>query len=210
MGIGYYETRLQVRDPHGAMDTLSRKIHVPNGANITGLYWDNRGDPYETYGTVSIGDQWWFSKNVSLHDTTAVSQYFYLNEWKSFYEYGNLYNNFSLINVCPQGWRIPAQDDWEKLFANYPEDKLYEALMPGGVSDFGAIIGGMGIGDKIEDVIYSGIDRRGYYWTTTKPAGGESNSTWVVTFDKPSGKVLRGFTDVKDRLFSVRCVKEAN
>lgn len=207
---GVFRALLQVRDPLGETDTLSRVIHVSNGTNLTGLYSDNRGDPPQTYGTVLIGDQWWFTRNMCLHDTSAVKQFYYNNQWEPYFIYGNLYLKGYVGGLCPPGWRVPTKDDWEKLFSNYPEDRLYEALMPGGESDFGAILGGMGIGTRIEEAVYSGLDKQGYYWTTSKPMGGESNSTWVITFDKPSGKVLKGFTVETARLYSARCVKDAN
>ena len=147
---------------------------------------------------------------MAIHDTTKYYQFFYNNDWPLYFTYGNLYLKGYTIGICPSGWRLPTREDWEKLFSNYPESELYEALMPGGESDFGVNLSGMGTGTRVEDAIYQGIDRQGYYWSSTKPAGGSSPSTWIVTFDKPGAKVLRGFSDENKKLYAVRCVKDAD
>ncbi|MCX6223818.1 MAG: hypothetical protein NTV01_03565 [Bacteroidia bacterium] len=211
---GIYETMLQVQDPHGGLGTCSKVIRISTGTNQTGIYNDTRGELYESYGTVLIGEQWWFTRNMSIHDTTRHYQFYYNYDWKLYLDYGNLYlqryyvSNF-LANICPSGWRVSSREDWNKLFSNYPADQLYEALMPGGVSDFSAVLGGMGIGSSVGDSQYQGLDRFGYYWTTTKPQGASSPSTWIITFDKTKRQVLNGYYDQTLKQYSVRCVKDA-
>jgi len=207
---GIFKTLLQVKDPLGEQDTISKIIHISTGTNKTDIYLDKRGTNYEYYGTVLIGDQWWFSRNMCIHDTSGYRQYFYNNDWPAYFDYGNLYLSGFLANICPAGWRLPSREDWNKLFSNYPEDQLYEALMPGGESDFGANLGGMGTGFAVSTAKYQGIDRYGYYWTTTKPMGSSSSSIWIITFDKPNRQVLRGYNDETLKQYSVRCVKDAN
>lgn len=207
---GTFKTLLQVKDPLGEQDTISKIIHISTGTNKTDIYNDKRGTHYEYYGTVLIGDQWWFTRNMCIHDTTGYRQYFYNNDWPAYFDYGNLYLSGYLTNICPAGWRLPSREDWNKLFSNYPEDQLYEALMPGGESDFGANLGGMGTGFDVTTATFQGIDRYGYYWTTTKPVGYESPSVWIINFDKPKRQVLKGYDDETLKQFSVRCVKDAN
>ncbi|TSA35806.1 MAG: hypothetical protein D4R64_09000 [Porphyromonadaceae bacterium] len=207
---GTYKTLLQVKDPHGGQDTCSKVIQISHGTNQTGIYQDKRGTNYESYGTVLIGDQWWFTRNMSVHDTLKYRQYFYNYDWHIYYDYGNLYLQQYLTNICPPGWRVPSREDWNKLFSNYPADQLYEALMPGGESDFSAILGGMGTGSQANTAEYQGIYRYGYYWSTTKPLGSSSPSVWVITFDKPKRQVLKGYYDETLKQYSVRCVKDAN
>jgi uncharacterized protein (TIGR02145 family) len=205
---GMYHTMVQVKDQLGEQDTCSKVFYVSNGTNETGILLDNRGVGYEYYGTVLIGDQWWFTRNMSVHDTVRFFQFFYDYDWWSYFDYGNLYLKFYVTNICPNGWRVPSREDWDKLFSNYPEDQLYEALMPGGESDFSATLAGMGTGTMVKNSTYQGIDRYGYYWTTTKPLGASSPSTWVINFDKLGRQVSKGYYDEKEKQYSVRCVKD--
>ncbi|MDD4644782.1 MAG: FISUMP domain-containing protein, partial [Bacteroidales bacterium] len=186
---------------------------VSTGTNSTGILEDKRGRNYEYYGTVLIGDQWWLTRNLCIQDTVKHYQFFYNSDWWKYYDYGNLYlDNYQgtniLANICPEGWRIPSSDDWNKLFAHYPEDRLYEALMPGGESDFSATLGGTGTGDRPKDSEYRGLDNYGYYWTTTKPMDQSAISTWIIIFDKSHQKVLKGYMDATQKQYSVRCVKD--
>ncbi len=200
---GTYNTTLEVKDPHGDSGTFSKTIYISHGTNQTGIYNDTRGINYESYGTVLIGDQWWMTRNMSVHDSVRTYQHYYNIRYEFYYDYGNLYEQRYLPNVCPPGWRIPSREDWDKLLANYPDDQRYDALMPGGISDFSACLGGMGLYSK-----YQGIDRYGYYWSTTKPMSSGSVSIWIITFDKPAKQVLRGYYDETGKQYSVRCLKD--
>ncbi|MFA6129034.1 MAG: PKD domain-containing protein [Bacteroidales bacterium] len=205
---GTYHISLVAKDQLGEQDTCTRVIHVSNGLNETGLYQDRRGDSWEYYGTVHIGNQWWFTRNMSIHDTLHYNQFYYNNSWANYYDYGNLYGSGSIAYICPPGWRLPSKEDWDKLFANYPEDRLFDALMPGGESDFGLVLGGSGKGTTIVDIKYQGIDQYAGYWTLTKPAGAGSTSLWMIEFDLANRKILKGYNSPEKRKLSVRCVKD--
>ena len=87
------------------------------------------------YNTISIGTQTWtrenlkttrFSNGDEIPTTTSAVN----NNWMSLYQwyydddtanintYGRLYSWIAVYderNVCPAGWRVPANSDWEKL-----------------------------------------------------------------------------------------------
>lgn len=205
---GTFRALLLVQDPHGGQDTCSAVVYISTGSNKTGIYTDTRGYIYQSYGTVLIGDQWWFTRNMTTQDTAEYYKEPVINDWPTYFYYGDLYN-YPAGNLCPPGWRVPTSADWNKLFSNYPEEELFEALTPGGASDFGALFGGMGIGVKATTAVYNGIERYGYYWSVTKPAGADAVSIWTVTFDKPEGKVIRGYNLAEKKMYSVRCMKDA-
>jgi uncharacterized protein (TIGR02145 family) len=207
---GTYKTTVEVKDPLGERDTCSKMIYVSRGSNETGTYLDKRGAGWEYYGTVKIGDQWWFTRNVCVHDTLNYFQFFYDNSWPLYYDYGNLYLLDYTSRICPDGWRVPSKNDWDNLFSNYPEEVLFDALMPGGESDFGATLGGMGTGRKADIAVYQNIDQNGHYWSTSKPLFGDSPSIWTIEFDRHNRTVLKGFVTATGKLFSVRCIKDAD
>ncbi len=204
---GVYKATLLLTDPPGDTDTCSITIHISNGTNLTGICEDSHGLNYEYYGTVLIGDQWWFSKNVCFGDTALWYRYPVTNNWPAYFEYGHLYSLGGTGNCCPPGWRVPTRQDWEKLFANYPEEKLYEALMPGGESDFGATLGGKGNGMTALSAVYSGKDKYGDYWSVSHPTA-TTLTHWMVSFDSKNERVTWGFNASGNLLQALRCVKE--
>jgi uncharacterized protein (TIGR02145 family) len=208
---GIFNTTMEVTDPGGLTSTFSKVISISSGTNETGMILDHRGLSYEYYGTVLIGDLWWFSRSLTVQDQSeSVSvydeQYYNNNPDGPFRDYGCLYAYRKLPILCPQGWRVPSREDWEKLFANYPADELYDALMPGGISDFGATLGGRrsGASHRVDE----GIDQTGYFWSTGVPLDPSGSSSWIVRFDRKGRQVLKGFEAKENVLYGVRCVRE--
>lgn len=204
---GTFKTMLLVKDPHGGQDTCSKVMHISTGTNKTDIYEDTHGYFYQSYGTVLIGKQWWFTRNLTTQDTAKYYDEPFTNSWPAYFYYGDLYTSLQ-AKACPTGWRLPSRQDWDKLFSNYPEDRLFEALMPGGESDFGADLGGRGSGLSATSAEYKELNKFGYYWSTTIPPGGSSTSVWIITFDNSSRKVLKGYFPGEKTLYSVRCVRD--
>ncbi len=95
-----------------------------------------------TYSLVSIGDQVWMKENLNvshflngdpiLHVTgnyewfeageNGVPAWRYPNDDPALGEkYGKLYNGFALNDprgLAPEGWKVPDNNDWEKLFVS--------------------------------------------------------------------------------------------
>jgi uncharacterized protein (TIGR02145 family) len=206
---GTFRTRLEIQDPQGGRDTCSRMMYISHGTNQTGIFEIAHGT-YQYYGTVLIGDQWWFTRNLTTQDTTKYYKFPFTNNWPAYFDYGDLYGSEGVDHICPPGWRLPSREDWNKLFANYPEDQLFNALIAGGESDFGANLGGQGTDIYVPYAEFQGLEKYGYYWSATKPLDPASISRWAITFDKTHGKVLSGFYQMGQNLFSVRCMKDAN
>jgi uncharacterized protein (TIGR02145 family) len=191
-----------------------------------------KGNDIANYETVKIGDQTWMAENL---DYDVAGSKCYGNQESKCTMYGRLYDwatamalppscNFSicpdLINekhrgICPSGWHIPSNEEWDKLISYVESDT--------GCSWCAAIL--------LKSS--SGWNRRGNgrdsYGFSALPGGdGDSrgrfddagyNGYWLSSFEIGNPFVYRiyMFYDIdgvsydigdKDHLFSVRCVED--
>jgi uncharacterized protein (TIGR02145 family) len=87
------------------------------------------------YNVVKIGKQYWFKENLKTTkynngvlipkvtdgfqwtDLTSGAYSYYDDSKENQNIYGNLYNWYAVNtgNLCPMGWHVPSEADWEKL-----------------------------------------------------------------------------------------------
>lgn len=120
-----------------AIDSLSFNnfptIHQPLIAYCDGVpfYTDIRD--HAVYRTVKIGAQCWLKENLrylpAIYQSSSVSTSeprYYVYDYSgnsvmdaqsslNYQLYGVLYNWKAANQVCPKGWRLPANDDWDSL-----------------------------------------------------------------------------------------------
>jgi hypothetical protein len=165
------------------------------------------------YNTVIIGDQEWMKENLrttKFNDNTDIQNITELREWAratssaySWYDndiankdhYGALYN-WHAVNtgkLCPDGWRIPTDQDWQKLID----------ISGATASGFSPIPGGYRFGNYWYpgDFYEQGIN--GYWWSGTEYT---DTHAWSRTVNSEKKKVYRSFF-AKNYGFSVRCIK---
>ncbi len=72
----------------------------------------------ETYATVELGGRIWMAENLR-HQTGESSGCWYPSEAtdENRKEYGMLYDFETAQSLCPEGWRLPEQADFEALVA---------------------------------------------------------------------------------------------
>ncbi len=204
---GVYQPTLELTDLSGGTDTCSTTVWVSNGTNQTDMIRYAGQFTYENIGTVLIGDQWWFSRNLSTQDTTKFYLQTSINGWEKYYRYGNLYT-VPEPTTCPEGWRIPSKEDWARLFSNYDVEELFDALLPGGLSDFGLMMGGRATGFSIPSATLAGLGREATFWTTSHPLSAEPSNKWIVTFYLAGKSISQGYNPSEGKWYSVRCVKD--
>jgi len=66
----------------------------------------------QTYRTVKIGAQVWMAENLNFKTGRSAC---YKNDEGSCEKYGRLYDWYDAINACPDGWRLPGDEDWDSL-----------------------------------------------------------------------------------------------
>lgn len=170
-------------------------------AQETGKFKDPRDG--KKYKTVKISNQVWMAQNLAYK---ASSGYWAYDDDKSnVKKYGYLYNWETATKVCPSGWHLPSESEFETLVNNYggesDTEANYMALTPDGISGFSASFGGYYLTHE------SNFIGRGNFcsmWSATAD-GDDIASNFIV-----NGRNWRGEFGLAPKIwgYSVRCVQD--
>jgi uncharacterized protein (TIGR02145 family) len=212
-------------------------IFLPNckkddGTNSSETVTDVDGNVYHT---VTIDSQTWMVENLKttrLNDSTAIPNVtentawvsstlmaycWYNNDASNKATYGALYNWYAVNNskLCPKGWRVPSDAEWNTLITNLGGDS---SLVGGYLKEAGTVhwaapntgadnsSGFMALpgGSRYHTnglFYYNG--KYGWYWSSTAKTTTEA---WHVYMNYNTSSIFRKAGSLKDG-FSVRCIK---
>ena len=172
----------------------------------------------KTYKTIKIGEQTWMAENLN-YETKCDCSVCYDDNPAICAKYGHLYDWEMAIKVCPKGWHLPSNAEWDKLLRFVDGDKgkesPYESKTAGkylkaksgwnedgnGIDahGFSARPGGCGLFSSFSRIGYFGL-----WWSAS-----ESNSDFAygryMVYDIES---VYYNNSAKEGQFSVRCVKD--
>jgi uncharacterized protein (TIGR02145 family) len=153
--------------------------------------------------SVRIGSQTWMKKNLNCNVSGSVC---YNNDEANCAKYGRLYNWATAKTVCPSGWHLPSDDEWQELvdFAGGDEvagTKL-KAKDSNGTDEFGfsALPGGGGFSNGN----FYDVGGSGYWWSSAEDT---ASGAWGRGMDYDYADVYRDINH-KTRFISVRCVQD--
>jgi len=185
---------------------------------------DNGG---RTYKTVVIGTQTWMAENLNYDDPDNDTDLCYDKDPANCTKYGRLYDWETAMAVCPSGWRIPSDVDWNILMKfvnpscsdNDDCNGAGTALKAtsgwkGGdnwsgngqdVYGFSALPGGQGESYGYGNFI--NVGDIGYWWSDYAPDDGNSYA-YTREIGSEKNRVYWSPYDKRIKLNSVRCLKD--
>ena len=181
------------------------------------------------YKTTTIGGQVWMAENLNYFDiegaaSSVKNDWCYWDKPENCESAGRLYTWKVAKRICPEGWRLPTNEDWTALLTAVGADSVNEILWTGssklksvsgwendgsGTDDFGftALPAGKRFFAKVQDG-FSFHGCSALMWSSTQAEGGAADTlAFQMSLDCSNDNIVINTVKKIDGL-SVRCVKE--
>jgi uncharacterized protein (TIGR02145 family) len=165
---------------------------------------DNRDG--NKYKTVKIGGKMWMAENLKYQPKTGNS--WCCNDSDSCcVKYGRLYDWKTAMTVCPAGWHLPTQQEWNDLVEaaggysagkNLKSSSYYDGT---DIYGFSALLGQKGTRWNSEDI-------EGNWWTETTSQSGEGGEERAYSRNINYNTNVKEKQSYIDERFSVRCIQD--
>jgi len=152
----------------------------------------------KVYKTVKIGGQTWMAENLAFNADSNCWAYY--NDQNFVAKYGYLYNWETAKTVCPAGWHLPSEEEFETLIKDCGGNSYdaCKALSQDGSSGFSARFGGWYCDyNKFYD-----IGKNAYFWSSTPDGDGYAYILYISSDSK--AHTLRH--NNRSFGYSVRCI----
>ncbi|MGE5424856.1 MAG: FISUMP domain-containing protein [Syntrophothermus sp.] len=172
----------------------------------------------KTYQTIQIGSQCWMAEDLRYGNSIPESQHqrdncsvekfcstvncqpqtANLYQWDEMMDYNPVAGEKGL---CPAGWHIPDESEWQTLFSNYTNNAFAgAALKYSGFSQFNAMMTGT-VPQITTLQLYQFAT---FFWSSS--ANGP-NKAWAHGFNEPDPSVSL-YSSTRENAFAVRCLKD--
>ncbi len=188
--------------------------------------WTDPRDGTE-YGWVRYGDTEWMTENLKFKtDSSLIYQNYSVRDQETednLEKYGRLYTYYSAMNACPEGWRIPTDEDWQKLEQRLGMSSAESNAMDwrgniarnmltlkGDTCDLGLQLGGYYTDHTIMGTSgYRFMGVYAFYWTSTPDNDKEGQYYYYRKLTYASNAVYRQSMEPLKQYLYVRCVRDA-
>ncbi|MCE7992929.1 MAG: hypothetical protein HEP71_13150 [Roseivirga sp.] len=165
------------------------------------------------YPTAKYGETIWMMANLKVRHDRSGNQvvYYSPNEDTSNIKiYGLLYDYATACEVCPEGWRLPTNPEWENLFqlseqnkaGKYKDREFWEGETNSNSCNFSVRPAGLGNNGEYQNH----FGDKTLFWSATK-----DGEHFIWTFILEKGKdSIRIASQHPTYAFSVRCVKNSD
>jgi uncharacterized protein (TIGR02145 family) len=207
-------------------EPVIKKIPLAEGIDLTGLDEKLSDIDGNIYHTIKLGARTWMAENLRtgrFNDGAPITSpgmdkadwqdnrsgaYTWYDNDSAKYEalYGKLYNRYAVqtAKLCPAGWRVPNNDDWNALidYMDSVSIRKYNPNDPGAssvVKGFNPLPGGY----RHSYGTYFEYGQYGFWWSSS---GTRNRLVW----DQKT-KLIYIMNDREQPMnqgFSVRCIKE--
>lgn len=217
----------------GLLLVLAVLFHIGIKAQCDGqaTFTDSRGPT--VYNQITIGTQCWMAENLNFDQNSFGNDFCYGDNAANCATHGRLYDWAAVMQgsttegvqgVCPSGWHVPANSEFTTMTETMgvcpgpaagcseftgltgtdegdqlKQAGLCEGRTPCGTSGFNALMSGIRAG------AYFYIGARTQFWSSSRLDGTRSYSRIIFLSNGGVGGIE---TDLNDRGFSVRCVRD--
>jgi uncharacterized protein (TIGR02145 family) len=184
-------------------------VYTPSIAQQSGNFKDPRGE--KVYKTVKIGNKVWFAENLAFVPDYG-NYWAYDNNNANIAKYGYLYDWETAIKVCPDGWHLPSDEEWDVLSESLGGIGVAGRKMKStsGWADNGNGNNSSGFnakpsGTKLYDGFGYNLGNTVYWWSSTEYDMRRASGRYINDYD---GILYKNNEFDKDFGFSVRCIKD--
>jgi len=170
------------------------------------------------YKTIVMNDAVWMAENLSYVMPHSKCP---MNDSSSCSEFGRIYDWHSAMNACPNGWHLPSIDEWKKLSLKFSPSELKskkywreDCGQTPGTDRYGFSALPVGLmlrcdcnGDSMH--LYPMIGCLAQFWTSkdSLPVIDKYGVYEIAFFVQIWFDELTLRKGNRDRLFSIRCIK---
>ena len=238
-----FDSLFNILFPDG-IEGIDTARHDPDSVGVWHFY-DPRGthdnpdfaygsmtDPRDgiVYKTTTIGGQVWMAENLNYFDiegapSSIKNDWCYWDKPENCESAGRLYTWTVAKRVCPEGWRLPTNEDWTALLTAVGADTLNPIAWTGanvlksksgwensgsGTDDYGFTA--LPAGKAFFNDLQSGFTNHGcssYMWSATEADPSAGRDTLAFSVELNCSNELAIVNTVKKYSgFSIRCVKD--
>lgn len=180
-------------------------------SDIFGILKDTRDG--KVYQTVIIGKQTWMAENLAYQPSSG-NYWVYYDEPANLEKYGYLYDWETAKKVCPKGWHLPSDEEWQVLTDYLGGNEIAGGKMKSTGTEYwkepneGAVnssgFSGLPGGLRNYGGMFYLVGYNGYWWTST-----ELNTKLALDryLDHNLVMIYRFFSN-KENGQSCRCLKD--